>query len=266
MGNEVRYERMRPRQVVAARQACPVAYLPVGTLEWHGRHLPLGADVVLSHALAVRCAQAGGGVVFPSLAYGESRLEGLMEACAADREQIAAEMQLPPANFTQARFRFTPHEQFENYQRLLLHCLCELQSLGFRLAVFVAGHYPLIDHVRAAASLFHQMRWENKRGLMLTWAFTGHELVEDRFPMGGHHAGFWETSMCLALEPALVDLAELPTDPAVKPVGVMSPEPTRDASAEFGEKAVALMVERAVDQVRDRLANPQAYYAHGLRL
>ncbi len=266
MGVEVRYERMRPREVVAARQACPVAYLPVGTIEWHGRHLPLGADVVLSHGLAVRCAQAGGGLAFPPLAYGESRLEGLMEANAADREQIAAEMDLPPVNFTAARFRFSVHQQAENYQRLLLHCLCELQSLGFRLAVLVAGHFPLIDHARVAAGLFHQMRWDNRRALMLTWAFTGHELVTDRYPTGGHHAGFWETSMCLALEPGLVDLSELPKDPAAKLVGVLSPEPTQEASAEFGEQVVQLIVERAVAQVRDRLANPEAYYAHGLRL
>lgn len=30
----VRYERLRPAQIVARRQACPVAYLPRGGAEW----------------------------------------------------------------------------------------------------------------------------------------------------------------------------------------------------------------------------------------
>ncbi|NLX42186.1 MAG: creatininase family protein, partial [Chloroflexi bacterium] len=30
----VRYERLRPAQIVARREACPVAYLPIGTIEW----------------------------------------------------------------------------------------------------------------------------------------------------------------------------------------------------------------------------------------
>ena len=33
---EVRYERMLPRETVSARKACPLAYLPIGTVEWHG--------------------------------------------------------------------------------------------------------------------------------------------------------------------------------------------------------------------------------------
>ena len=28
---------------MARRDACPVAYVPVGTIEWHGEHNPLGA-------------------------------------------------------------------------------------------------------------------------------------------------------------------------------------------------------------------------------
>ena len=172
MAREVRYERLRPAEIVAGREAAPVAYLPIGTIEWHGLHNPVGTDTVKAHALAVRCAQAGGGLVFPALYYGESREEALMEANAPDREQIAAAMKLPPENFGPGCMRFSPQEQIENYQRLLLHCLYELQSLGFKVLVFVAGHYPLLDHARAACSLYHQARWGNRRARAMTWAFT----------------------------------------------------------------------------------------------
>lgn len=266
MSAEVCYERLRPTQIIAAREACPAAYLPIGTLEWHGRQNPVGCDGLLAHALAVRCAQAGGGLVFPPLYYGESREEGLMEVHASFGPLIADEMKLPRANFAPGYMRQSPQQQFENYQRLLLHCLWQLQSLGFKVVVFVAGHYPLIDHARAACSVFHQSRWNGRRAAVVTWAFTGHELVRDQIPDAGDHGGFWETSLSLALLPGLSDLAELPADRTAPPVALITNRPIQDANAEFGEKAVRLIVDRVVSQVRDRLANPQAYYDHGLRL
>ncbi len=264
MAAEVRYERLRPKEIVAAREACPVAYLPVGTIEWHGMHDPTGCDTLTAHGLAVRCARAGGGLVFPPLWYGESREEALMEANAADCAQIHAAMKLPSVNFAPGYMRFTPQEQVENYQRLLLHCLFELRSLGFKVLVVVAGHYPLIDHARAACILFHQARWGGQRTDVVTWAFTGHELVQDAFPQGGDHAGFWETSLGLALFPDLVEKGELPADPTATLVGVHTARPVQEASADYGERAVRLIVERAVKQVEDRLRHPQKYYPHGL--
>lgn len=266
MAGEVRYERLRPRQIRAAREACPAAYLPIGTIEWHGMHGPVGVDTLTAQALAIRCAETGGGLVFPPLWYGESREEGLMEANAADREQIHAAMGLSSDRFACGYMRFTPQQQYETYQRLLLHCLLELHSLGFKVIVLVAGHYPLIDHARAACSIFHQTRWGGQRVKTVTWAFTGHELVKDVFPTAGDHAGYWETSLGLALFPDLIDLRELSGCPATKPVGVFTTEPVQEANAEFGHRAANLIVERAVAQVRDRLKNPDKYNVHGLRL
>ena len=55
---EVRYERLRPSKIREAREACPVVYIPLGTLEWHGLHDPVGfvqypANVGILGALAV---------------------------------------------------------------------------------------------------------------------------------------------------------------------------------------------------------------------
>lgn len=44
MTEKVLYEELCPAEFQERLQACPVAYLPLGTLEWHGPHLPLGAD------------------------------------------------------------------------------------------------------------------------------------------------------------------------------------------------------------------------------
>jgi creatinine amidohydrolase/Fe(II)-dependent formamide hydrolase-like protein len=43
--DEVRYHLLRPAQIVKRRQACPVAYVPLGTIEWHGTHNPTGAGM-----------------------------------------------------------------------------------------------------------------------------------------------------------------------------------------------------------------------------
>jgi len=41
---KVQYEEMLPHELEEAIGEFPVAYVPVGSLEWHGRHLALGAE------------------------------------------------------------------------------------------------------------------------------------------------------------------------------------------------------------------------------
>ena len=75
---ETRIERLRPIEIRKRREELSVAYLPLGTLEWHGLHNPLGADGLQAEEIARRCAMHGG-VVFPTVYYGESRVNSLLE-------------------------------------------------------------------------------------------------------------------------------------------------------------------------------------------
>ena len=59
----VRYEDLLPHQFRLRLAECPVAYLPLGTLEWHGEHLPLGSDAIISHGLMIKAAEKLGGIV-----------------------------------------------------------------------------------------------------------------------------------------------------------------------------------------------------------
>ncbi len=61
----VQMQFMRPAQLEAAGRAFPVAYVPFGLIEWHGRHLPLGNDALKAHAFLVKTAEQFGGVVYP---------------------------------------------------------------------------------------------------------------------------------------------------------------------------------------------------------
>ena len=54
---KVLYEELLPEEFVQRMQEMPVAYLPLGTLEWHGPHMPLGADGIQSKELFVRVAE-----------------------------------------------------------------------------------------------------------------------------------------------------------------------------------------------------------------
>src|SRR3972149_5443961 len=44
MAEEVRYELMRPQQIIAARARASVAYIPIGPMEWQGPHTTTAAE------------------------------------------------------------------------------------------------------------------------------------------------------------------------------------------------------------------------------
>ena len=264
MQPEVRYHMLRPKQIVERRKACPVAYVPIGTIEWHGFHNPLGTDTLQAEGLSILCARKGGGLVFPPLYYGESRVEALMEANAADRDKIAEAMDLSPDNFTPEAHPFRAADQVIHYHKLLFHILAEVESLGFDLGVLVAGHYPLIDHCRSAVLMFNQRRYDAKRR-MLAWATIDYLPIADRFEGAGDHAGGWETSHMLALHPETVDLGELPPK-GEKLVGVGGKIAPQDASAEFGRETLEASTDFIVREVQHRLANPRRYMGHGRSL
>jgi creatinine amidohydrolase len=255
----VQYERLRPSQIVARREAYPVAYLPIGTIEWHGEHNPVGLDTLKIHALLCRCAEEIGGLVFPPLYYGENREQGLMEANAADRDQIAAKMTLPVENFSPGYMVETISDQNRNYVNLLVHILHQVKSLGFKITVIGAGHYPLLDFARAAAALFHQ---EQSYPKMIVWSMTGYELVQGQFTPCGDHAGKWETSLLMYLDPGMQDLGVLQDDGNEKPIGA-SNNRIQESNTEFGRQAVDAIVQAVRARVEEFLVHSDRYQGHG---
>src|SRR5260370_37992881 len=67
---QVEAEFMLPHELSAAGAPCPVAYLPLGSLEFHAAHLPIGLDALSAHGICVRAASRAGGIVLPPLHYG----------------------------------------------------------------------------------------------------------------------------------------------------------------------------------------------------
>lgn len=66
------WENLREEEFVkAAKESCGVCILPVGCLEKHGQHLPVGTDVIHSTEIAKRAAEEETAMVFPSMYFGE---------------------------------------------------------------------------------------------------------------------------------------------------------------------------------------------------
>jgi len=255
----VRYERLRPSEIVEAREACSVAYLPIGVLEWHGEHNPVGLDTLKIHALLEKCARTIGGLVFPPLYYGENREQALMEANAADRDKIIAKMSLPPSSFDKGYMVESIGEQNRNYHKLLVHIFHQIKSLGFKVLVIGAGHYPLLDYARSAAAFFHQ---EQKKPKMITWAMTGYELVRGKFEPCGDHAGKWETSLLMYLDPGMQDLSILPGNRSTKLTGT-SNNGVQDSSTEFGKEIAEAIILVVKNRVEEFLQHSEKYQGHG---
>ena len=67
MINSVFYKDLQPIQLLEKVKTCPLAFLPLGTLEWHGRHMPLGTDMMIPEKIFSEIATNFGGVVLPPL-------------------------------------------------------------------------------------------------------------------------------------------------------------------------------------------------------
>lgn len=244
---EVRYELLRPSQVVARRNACPLAYLPLGGIEWHGPQNPLGLDGLKARELCVRAARQGGGLVFPVPWYGELRDLFLAEANLPVRTGVAREMQVPVENFDRGHVGGkTVTEQVLFYQQLLFHIYHQIRSLGFEAIYVLVGHGPLKPYAVLSAEVF-----ERDTGVRMAASYAA-ELVpgyrED-------HAALFETGVMMALRPDLVDLGELPEGDPEQLVGIGGRDP-RDGAQEFGEAFVPACVTRLAERGRELLSRP----------
>lgn len=238
--SNVCYERLRPTQIATRRAACPVAWLPCGILEWHGRHNAIGLDGVKAHGICVRLARDIGGLVWPTLWYGDHRGDILENVFTPDnfpglsydhRPAVAAALGLQRQALAAEAARCQAEGGWDLWRRLLVHTLAQISAYGFEQIVVLCGHYPLEPVAREVAAAFAAAE---------VHALSEATLLAER-GLRGDHAARWETSVMLALEPDLVDLETLREEPA-EVLGVLGEDP-RDATAEYGEEGLAMLVE-----------------------
>jgi len=217
-GEVVEYKLLLPHQFKERFDKMPLAYVPVGSLEWHGEHLCLGNDGVKVETLCREAARQGGGIVLPCVFLGIPPMTGWGSKYDLGKSGI---------------FFVEP----ELLQRILTAELENLDRLGFKGAIVITGHYPQeqVDLVKKVAADFKAAHGMKAAGI------TDRDLARS-VGHTGDHAGKWETSILMALHPELVDLSRLPKEPGQRMEGVFGGDPRTQASAELGRKVVAAMV------------------------
>ena len=242
---KVLYEELTPQEFRERLAAAPIAYLPLGTLEWHGRHLPLGSDGLQSQGFFRRLAGEVGGIVLPMLFLGPDRkqvqdgfeLYG-MDLCHAPEGKRYENQQQAGSAY------WVPKETFEIIIEAILK---QLRRAGFRIVVG-HGHGPSTSFFRD-----HAAEWKEKFGLecLVCW---GSEYDKEGLGIQVDHAGMNETSLVMALRPELVRMERLPTDISEWPLAVGGRDPRTLASPEVGQKAIALQIERMSGILKELLA------------
>ena len=210
---EVRAELMLPWQTREALAARPVAYIPLGTIEWHCEHLPVGLDALTAHGVCAQAALEDGGLVLPALHYGTGGGHGaypwtiMMDGDAEISAQLGK-------------------------------TLSRLEDFGCRLAVLFSGHFAdsqlaMIDRIAAG--------WNGAQRPMRVFATAVNRI--EGLTIAPDHAGVFETMLLYALYPQLVQLGRLPSleeapvttddwaesrhDPKHPVWGVFGPDPRR---------------------------------------
>jgi creatinine amidohydrolase len=212
-----------------------VAYLPLGTLEWHGEHNALGADALISAGLFERAARAFGGVVLPPLFLGPDRAR-LEPDGATLLGMDYADVTIPPRRLDGSCY-WVPEGLF---LLMLEGVIAQVVRAGFRVLV-ADGHGPS----RWALGR-HASGWEAQYGIAIVSVARD---LREGWRSQVDHAAKNETSLMLALRPELVDLARLPTDRAIWPQGVGGEDP-RDATAAHGEECIAASLALLGDRLR----------------
>lgn len=211
---EVRFEHMRPGELEALIAEKPLAWIPFGTLEWHGRHLPVGLDAIKAHDICVRAAQAAGGAVLPAAYFSPWGMA----------------------------FPWTFKYSAVAFARYVRGVFRNLDRYGFKAMILVTGHYP---GVQAALLMAMAEAYMAARPVSIAAAPEFAFCAEAGY--FGDHAAKWETSFMQALRPDLVDDTELGALRGdswfgLFRKGVNGKNPARYASPELGREAVDLFV------------------------
>ncbi len=241
MNEKVLYIELTPQEFKERLAKAPIAYLPLGTLEWHGKHMPLGTDGLISSGFFIELAKKVGGIVLPMLFLGpdNSRTVDGKEYYGMDIESYHPQhpqQLLGSAYWVKKNF----------FKQILAEILKQLKRAGFKIVV-AHGHSP-------STMAFYQSskKWGKEFDLKLFTCWRNNE--SDGLGIQTDHAAANETSLMMAIKPALVKIENLPKDMNEKPLGLDGKDPREFASSEEGNKIISLQVERMAKLLKEKLA------------
>ncbi len=216
----------------------PLVLLPVGALEAHGPHLPLGADQIQAEATARALAERTNAVIAPTLPYG-----------------VAPEA---------SRFAGTVSLRIRDLSEHAAGVLGELARMGVRRILVISGHAERSHMAALREAADYTMRsYPATRVVVLSDYDFVYELRGELAPATDGHAGLLETSRVMALAPESVGPARpvVPSRGSAFLPGPRGPETwpesvvgdTRPANAALGHRIQEHVLKRLEETVRELL-------------
>lgn len=248
MTREVRAELLSPAEVEAVLAVGSVVYLPLGSLEFHQAHLPIGLDSLNAHGVCVAAAERTGGLVLPTVYQGTGGGHG----------SYPWTIMMPNDDAIAASLRAT---------------LERLDDFGVVVSVLFTGHFAdeQLAMIDAVADSWNSAREvEGRRMLVVA---TGVNRC-DSAPLAPDHAGVFETTLLHALHPELVHLDRLPSaadqpsldeadpqgpqrhDPANPLWGIFGPDP-RTADLSVSGDLLEALADWLAGLVREQVVTPR---------
>jgi len=177
-----RFEELTARGMTEALEQTSLVYVPIGSIEFHGPHLPLGMDTIHAYEFCLRAAERTGGLVLPPTYWNANGHVGW-----------------PGSLLVSDR----------TFRALVKDIFRLLAEQHVKLVVATTGHWPARQG-KAIDKLAKEAMKKNPDAPRI--------LVLD--PFGCHptdkdpgHAGARETSLMLALRPDLVHIETLSEHP-----------------------------------------------------
>ncbi|HTS33071.1 MAG TPA: creatininase family protein [Thermoplasmata archaeon] len=179
MSSTLRLTELDSRSFAQRLASNPLVILPVGALEAHGPHLPLGSDQIQAEETALELASRLQGLVAPTLPYG----------CAPGARKF-------PGTVSLSNAQLTSHAE---------GVLGELARSGVRRILVLSGHAERghMAALREAADLAMRAYPSARIAVLSDYDFV-YELRGKESPATDGHAGLLETSRVMALAPKTV--------------------------------------------------------------
>jgi len=193
---------LHPDEVVAEIKRVPLVYLPIGLLEWHANHLPLGTDALIAEKTAELAAEQTGGLIWPTLYCGTERErppQMLRDLGFEDTDQYIVGMDFP-ANILPSGYAAE-----ETLAIMLRDQLNMMIRMGFCMVVIITGH-AATNHTDVLTRL--AMEFSATRPVRVTVVLPYVPEEDGRLLVG--HASRIETAAMLAVAPECVRMDHLP--------------------------------------------------------
>ncbi len=213
-----KYEELSFSEKEESLKQTSLVYVPIGSLEFHGPHLPLGLDTIHSYEFCTRLAGETGGLVLPPTYWGTDGHVGWSGSLLISKRTFRA---------------------------LLKDIFTLLSGNNVKLIVTVTGHYPEKQGVIIKQLAREAMKKRPGTKILSLDPLTYH-------PGGDHqgdHGGKVETSLMLAIRPDLVHIEKLAGQDALK--GIMPN--AAEGNKEFGKEWFDSTLQNCVRIIKEEL-------------